>query len=287
MLSCEDAVTRYGAAIGAAVELVGPLAGGETGATEIRLSTGARQVLKWELDESGKSARRRGAALAERLRTEAGWPVPYQGLYEDDGVLFVAQEFMRGGAVRELDHRFVTDFLDLHDARMGLAVDRDPLAWGKSQIEILTTGGRGYCLHEPLHRYDDRTRRVALRIEEIGRSLDPAELQGADIVHGDIHPGNMLQIDGRLAAIVDLDFATTGDAGFDLVFLAVASLSTSAEDGVRRRLFDELRDRVDETRRLAYAGNLLLRLLDWPIRKGRVDEVEFWLERADRVLGSG
>ena len=108
----------------------------------------------------------------------------------------------------------------------------DPLACGRAQIEILTKGGRGYCLHEPLHNYDHRTRRIALRIEEIGRSLEPLQLQGADIVHADIHPGNMLQIDGRLSAIVDLDYARCGDASFDLVFLAVSSLSTPSEAGM-------------------------------------------------------
>ena len=80
MLSPEDAVALYSTAIEMAVELVGPLSGGETGATEIRLDTGQRQVLKWESDDQNKTARRTGAALTSRLRTEAGWPVPKQQL---------------------------------------------------------------------------------------------------------------------------------------------------------------------------------------------------------------
>ena len=284
MLSREDAVVLFSSATGSSVELVGPLAGGETGATEIRLPTGERRVLKWESDERNKTARRTGAALADRLRTEALWPVPNQLLCEADGMLFMSQEFMRGDAVVELTHPFVNDFFAIHEARTELAVDDDPLAWGRDQIEILTTGGRGYCLHEPLHNYDRRTRRVALRIEEIGRSLEPQQLQGTDIVHADMHPGNMLQTDGRLAGIVDLDYARCGDASFDLVFLAVTSLSILSHAGVRHRLFERVRNTVDERRRLAYNGNLLLRLLDWPIRKGRPEEVEFWLKHADRLL---
>lgn len=68
------------------------------------------------------------------------------------------------------------------------------------------------------------------------------------------------------------------------MFLAVASLGMAVEPGVRRRLFDAVGDRIDGPRRLAYAANLLLRNLDWPIRKARFDEVEFWLAHADRLL---
>ena len=49
--------------------------------------------------------------------------------------------------------------------------------------------------------------RVVERIEEMGRALDPADLPGGGVVHGDLHPGNMLQIEGRLSAVVDLDYA--------------------------------------------------------------------------------
>ncbi len=154
MLSPEDAVALYSSTIEMAVELAGPLSGGETGATEIRLGTGERQVLKWESDELNKMARRNGAALASRLRSEAKWPVPSQRLCEADGVLFVAQEFMTGSEVTELTHPFVADFFGIHDRRLGLADGGDLEAWGRAQIEILTIGGRGYCLHEPLHRYD-------------------------------------------------------------------------------------------------------------------------------------
>ena len=145
-------------------------------------------------------------------------------------------------------------------------------------------GGNGYCLHEPLRRHDSRTRRIVERIEEIGRSLRPSDLAGTDIVHGDLHEGNLLQVDGRLSAVVDLDYTRRGDAVFDLTMLAVTSLGVPVERGVRSRLFEAGVHSLSEPRRLAYVGNLLLRCLDWPIRKGRTDEIEFWLARADDLL---
>lgn len=52
-----------------------------------------------------------------------------------------------------------------------------------------------------------------------------------DIVHGDLHPGNLLQTDGRLFAVVDLDYAKVGDGTFDLTLLALASLGVEVERG--------------------------------------------------------
>ena len=284
MLNVSEAVDQFATAIGAPVTLLGSLTGGETGATAVQLADGERRVLKWETDRDRKAARRIGAALAERLRVEADWPVPRQDLVDSNNVLFVSQELMAGDTVTEMTHGLVDDLLRLHQSRLGIASELEAASWGQEQIDILTTGGEGYCMHQPLHDYDDRTRRIVLRIEEIGHSLRPEELAAHDIVHADLHTGNMLQTDGRLAAVIDLDFATAGDAGFDLVFLAAASLEVTAEAGVRTRLFEAVEDNVDARRRLAYAGNLVLRLLDWPIRKGRTEEVEFWLERVDQLL---
>jgi Phosphotransferase enzyme family len=286
VFSVEEAAARFSLAIGMPVLVLGPLSGGETGATAIQLGNGIKRVLKWEVDRENQSARRDGAVLAERLRTQVFWPVPEQEVMEQDEVLFVSQEFMAGEVVDKMTHGLVEDILVLHERRLGLASATEAASWGRSQIEILTFGGRGYCLHKPLHDFDERTRRVVRRIEGIGRFLEPEQLAGNDIVHADLHPGNMLQSSGRLASIIDLDYARAGDAAFDLVFLAVSSLGLPAEPGVRRRLFETLAAKVEAPRRLAYSANLLLRMLDWPIRKARTQEIEFWLSHADRLLDS-
>lgn len=284
VLSPEAAVGRYGELIGERFRLVGPLAGGETGATEICSDAGERRVLKWDADPRNIAARTAALSLAVRLRTEAGWPVPAQHAACDGSWLFVAQDFMPGQPVTGLGPALVDDLLALHPARLGLAEPDVADEWGIDQIEILTSGGHGYCLHEPLRRHDHRTRRIVERIESIGRELSPEQLRGNDLVHADLHLGNLLQIGGRLSAIVDLDFTTVGDAAFDLVLLAVGSLDAPCDDETRRRLMDAALDGLDEARRQAYVANLLLRLLDWPIRRNRPEEIEFWLDRADGLL---
>jgi len=286
VMSATEAAATYSQVAGIEFEVVGRLAGGETGATQIISNTGDRRVLKWESDPSNIASRIEGAALAERLRVEAGWPVPEQHVVHADRWLLVAQQLMAGDPVTELTDGIVTDVLAIHESRLGLADTDADERWGTDQIEILVDGGRGYCLHEPLRNHDARTRRVVERIESIGRRLSPAQLSGNnDIVHADLHPGNLLQSDGRLAAVVDLDYARVGDAAFDLVFLAVSSIAHPCTDATRRRLMEIGLDSLDPARRQAYVANLLLRLLDWPIRKNRVDEIEFWLPRVDMLLG--
>lgn len=151
-------------------------------------------------------------------------------------------------------------------------------------IEVLVEGGNGYCLHQPLRDFDKRTRRVVERIEEIGRSLRVDDLVGNDIVHGDLHPGNILQVDGKLTAVVDMDYTRVGDAAFDLTMLALGSLGVTVDPGVRSRVFERGVHSLPEANRRAYLANLVLRNLDWPIRKNRPAEIEFWLAETDRLL---
>lgn len=281
------AVDALTSALGATFELVGPLTGGETGATEVRGPDGRRHVLKWELDSHNQRRRREGALLAERLRVDAGWPSPGQDVVEADGCLLVLQEFMVGSDVDHLSHELVDTLFALHGRRVGLAPDADPSRWAADMITVLVEGGNGYCLHQPLRDHDARTRRAVERIEEIGRALQPEDLIGFDIVHGDLHPGNLLHVDGRLTAIVDMDYTTVGDANFDLTMLAVSSLGVAVDSGVRSRLFERGVHALPEPKQHAYVANLVLRNLDWPIRKHRPAEIEFWLAEAERLLPAG
>ena len=142
--------------------------------------------------------------------------------------LLVAQELMVGHPVTELGPALVEDLLALHPGRLGLAEPDPADRWGIDQIEILVSGGHGYCLQD--------------------------------------------------------DYATVGDAAFDLVLLAVGSLDAPCDEETRHRLMEAALGGLDVARRQAYIGNLLLRLLDWPIRRNRPEEIEFWLARADSLL---
>jgi hypothetical protein len=282
-MSAAQAVELLAATTGDAYELVGRLSGGETGAHEVTGPMGRRLVVKWDPAPSS-DARREAVVLAERLRVDVGWPVPRQRTVVAQDCLFVLQDFMPGTPIEILGHGVVDRLLELHVGRLGLARSSDPSHWPAVLIKTLIVGGDRYCLHESLRRYDERTASLVARIEELGRVIHHDDLGARDVVHWDLHPGNLLHDEGTLSAIVDTDFAKVGDAAFDLVTLALASLTLPCDRGVRSRLFATAFDGLAEVRRLAYLGHLFIRFIDWPIRRGRRAEVEFWLGQADQML---
>jgi hypothetical protein len=69
-----------------------------------------------------------------------------------------------------------------------------------------------------------------------------------------------------------------------LVTLALSSLTLPCDAGVRSRLFSSAFDGLDDLRAQSYLARVLVRIIDWPIRRRQIDEVEFWLARADELL---
>lgn len=260
------------------------LSGGETGAHHFVGPDGRPIVMKWDTTPDGRALRGEAAVFSERLRCEAGWPVPAETVIDVEEITFIIQEFMPGSPPTTIDHGLVDRLLDLHSRRLGLADPNDPVRWPENLITTLAIGGRGYCSHESFRSYDERTRSLIGRIESFGSSLNAEDFIGNDVVHWDLHPGNLLVDGDNLSAVVDTDFAIIGDAGFDLVMLALTSLNVKCEPGVRSRLLAEAFDHLDELRAQAYLGHLFVRLIDWPIRRNSPTEVDFWLAKADELL---
>lgn len=277
-----DAVTRLAAATGAEYRLVGRLAGGETGAHEVQGPAGARLVVKWDDDPGSQAARRDAVALTARLGTEARWPVPDVWTVDAGDRLYVLQDLLPGTAVERLTHLIVDELLALHARRIGLGRSEPGPGFGEHLVDTLVVGGTDYCLHASLRDHDARTAALVARVEAFGRGLAPELFPREDVIHWDLHCGNLLQVDGRLTAVVDNDFVTVGDAAFDLVCIAMAAVDAECDDGVRDRLATAALDGLDPVRRNAYAGHLVVRILDWAIRKDRPDEIEAWLGEADR-----
>jgi len=283
-ISPEAAASLLARETGKPFQLIRRLSGGETGAHEFLGGDGRPVVVKWDSRPGSRQLRGEAVDLSERLRTVADWPVPTQSVVDTEEVRFVIQEFMPGSPPEHVDHQLVDRLLDLHSRRLGLARPDDPVHWPTALIETLTVGGEGYCLHSSLRDFDGRTRSLVDRVETFGSMLRESDLIGRDIVHWDLHGGNLLIAAGSLAAVVDTDFSVVGDASFDLVTLALTSLILPCEPGVRTRLFAAAFDDLDDLKAQAYLAHLFIRIIDWPIRRRQFDEVEFWLARADELL---
>ena len=260
------------------------LSGGETGAHQFIGPNGHSLVVKWDAEPDGRTFRSEAVVLSERLRSQAGWPVPAESVIDAGEISFIIQEFMPGTPPTAIDHGLIDRIFDLHSRRLGLTDPHDPVRWPQNLITTLTVGGNGYCLHDSFLGYDKRTRSLISRIKSFGRSLNDDDFVAHDVVHWDLHPRNLLVAEGGLSAVIDTDFVIVGDAAFDLVMFALTSLTVECEPGVRSRIFGEAFDHLEELRSQAYLAHLFVRLIDWPIRRNNPTEVDFWLARADELL---
>ncbi len=95
------------------------------------------------------------------------------------------------GGPTVIDHGLIDRLLDLHSRRLGLADLHDPVRRPENLITTLAVGGSEYCRHESFHGYDERTRSLIGRIESFGCSLKGEDFIGHDVVHWDLHPGNL------------------------------------------------------------------------------------------------
>ena len=281
-MDADEAVALLATGTGEPYALVGRLSGGETGAHRVSGPGGRPLVVKWDLDPTSQVLRKEAVALTDRLRTEAGWPVPRQWTVDVDDCLFVIQEFMPGAPVETLGHPTVDRLLELHAQRLVLTPSPAPaLALGAGR----DLDGRRPELLPPQFPPGLQPAHGSARLENRGvrRGLHPDDLTARTSSTGTCTPAICWPTSTELTAIVDTDFATVGDSAFDLVSLALASLALPCDRGVRSRLFASF-EGLDEVRRQAYLAHLFIKNLDWPIRRGRPGHVEFWLERADEML---
>lgn len=277
------AAEALAAATGAPWQPVGRLAGGETGAHEVRRrDTGERAVLKFTADRDDGAARAAGAAVSERLRLEASWPVPAVAVHESRELVLVVQQFCPGSPAAAITAPVADQLVALHARRLGLARGAHS-GWADMVIETLVDGGDGYCLHEPLRAAGGRSRQFIEAVEAVGRSLSAADLPPAtDLVHWDLHAGNLLvDAAGRLTAVIDTDYACEGDARFDLITVSISALESG--DPSAPALLEFAGTGLDDAASAAYYGHILLRWIDWGLRRGRHAEVERWWALIDRT----
>lgn len=267
---------------GIVLELVGPAPGGEVGAAFVRWPDGREGVLTRAGDGSAASevALRQTAEVLDLARGR-GVPAPRYDLIAGVGETHaVVQERLPGAAPERVEPELVHEMLAAVRTWDGLLADRSELG---SPPLYLTESGPGFCLHESLAGYDDRTRALLERVHEIGQDVD--QLEGEDLVHLDFHPGNVLvDGDGRLTGIVDWDGWGRGDRWFSVEVLAFDLAHRRADAAVRAHLDRLLRDAVPADRLLAYRAHLALRQVDWSIRHHGPGEVAAWLAIAvDRL----
>lgn len=288
----EAHVQGYGKLVAAPFDLGRVLPGGR--ALEIVDENGAHFVLKWDDNDDSKRRRRAAIDSARSLGTEAGWPVPIFDLVEDDEWLYVRQNLMPGAEPTRLTQALAEQVIALVEATAGFGSAKAAASdWPLQLLDTLVAeplDPTDYCSHEPLRQHGADGRRLISRIEEIGADLSDTDLSATDLggaddlMHWDLHPGNLLVADGEISAVIDLDNAGPGPRGFDLMTFAVSSQTLPSDAGVRSELFAEVRRSISEELRLAASAHLMLRFANWAIRTDHQEAIEYWIGEGNRRL---
>jgi hypothetical protein len=273
-LDAQQLLREVNDATGAGLEFLGQAAAGEVGAAFVRWPDGRDGVLTRGFGSAADL--RRTAEVLDAARQD-GLPVPrYDLLAELPGSVGVVQERLPGQAPQTVDRALLESMIALTDQFAGRG--------GSLPVPSmhLLESGPGFCLHESLQVYDDRTRKLLDRVHEIGRA-EPGGMAGDDLVHLDFHTGNVLTDAGRITGIVDWDGIGRGDRRFALVTLRFDAHVRLP--GADLTWFDDLlQTRLDPAVLRLYWAHMTLRLVDWSIRHHTPADTTRWLDFAEPRL---
>jgi hypothetical protein len=204
------------------------LAGGvQSGASEVCDPDGRRAVLKWSTDRSWAEQVVRAGPAVERARA-AGWPTPRWlavGV-TPDGHPYQIQEFVDGRPIGRLDAAGVRQLLDLVDGHAGL--DPDPgRNWSEWVTDVVFRGRDG--ARDAARRVDASAAGLVDRFDGLCAEYRGYRLPAADLVHGDLNPGNVLVAGGRIVGVIDVEAIGSGTRAVDLVGLLRTAYAQEAD----------------------------------------------------------
>ena len=253
----------------------GACPGGHVGASYVRWPDGHRSVLTCTPPGQAHAVRQVEALLT--AGRAGGVPAPrYELVAELPSAVAIVQELLPGSPPTVVGRRTVESMIEVNRRCRGILAGHDDRP---DPSLYLRADGPGYCLHEPLARYDRRTARLLAAVEEIGAAV-PERLAGDDLVHFDFHPENVLvDAAGAVTGVVDWDGAGRGNGYLDLFTLRFDLAHRAPDQG--RWLGGLLRDTASDEVILACWAHMSLRLVDWSIRHHTASHVTTWLEVAE------
>jgi hypothetical protein len=265
------------ASTGVRLKFVGFCSGGQVGAAYVRWPDGHLAVLKWRPNSSLADLERGPLAVVDALRA-VGYPAPATELAAPaaEGVVTVT-ELLPGTEIGHLGPHLIDQAFDLNRLQAGILA-------GRTEIEpmklYLASDGAGFCLHEPLRQFSDRSAALERWVRGVGAAY-PDYLAGDDAVHCDFHQANMLASDGHITGVVDWDGPARGDCRFDLVTLRFGGHGLPCDPEVIGTL-DQVLDFFPAELLLPAWAHMSLRMVDWAIRHFTPADVEHWLDLAEQ-----
>lgn len=284
----EEILERVGAVTGTVFSYGGRCRGGQVGAHYAADRSGQDYVFKWFEGASDGDWRLRIPDRAERLRAR-GYPAPrYLASIPSGDILALLQERVQGECSDEVDQALVDRVVAINDLQRDQGRgDRD---WTDYIRWTLVEGADWYCVHEPMRRYSDETRRMLDVIESVGRNL--GRLPGNDLVHFDLTHRNLLRTTAGDLHIVDCDALDDGDRLYDLVTFTLSFRTVGVDPGVHQGvepgvdddLWERLHVLIPADAFTAYVAHMVRRRVEWKIRLSTKADADAIIPRMARRL---
>ncbi|HEX3812062.1 MAG TPA: phosphotransferase [Mycobacteriales bacterium] len=276
-LDAERLIDSINSTLRLGLRFLGPAPGGNVGAAYVATADGRQSVLTWQPGSS--TDRHREIADLLDIARRHGLAVPrYEHVLQVGSAVAIVQERLPGTPPGRVDRALTGQFVEVNARLRGVLADRPDIP--AAQL-YLRESGPGFCLHEPLHEYSDRTRRILQWVREVGAGC-PDLMRGDDLVHLDFQPANVLVDDaGRLTGVIDWDGAARGDGRMDLVVLLFGLHSGCASPATIDWLWDRIREQLTADELRPYWASMSLRMIDWSIRHYSADDVEHWIDLAE------
>ncbi|HEU5101695.1 MAG TPA: aminoglycoside phosphotransferase family protein [Roseiflexaceae bacterium] len=215
-----------------AFAFAGKLPGGhQDGAYALVEPDGRRAVLKQQFAP-------RALPIIGRLRAN-GFATPDVLLSgtAPDGTTYLLLEFVVGSPVQTLTDEYLDQVLALNELQADLNPDpaADPLeSWSGYVYEVVFA--RSSVWVTALTEHSQATASLLGALRQATERYADVVLPNTDVVHGDLHCGNMLAQAGRITGVIDMVYAGYGTRAIDLVSLLHNLESHKYAPEVRARL---------------------------------------------------
>lgn len=263
-----DLLRAVAADAGLAVSEVSALPG-EHGA--VRVTSGGRQVVVVKVTDRPSPWLAHLGPVMEAL-AEHG-PVPrllHAG--QVGATTYWVQEWLPGSPPRVLPAGAWPTLLRVHRAQRGLAAQLG-----------LEGGDQGFDA-DNLRALSQVAPALVDRIMRRAEDVPPGAAPTGDVVHRDLHHGNLLVTRARLTGVLDWDGWSPGDCRSDLVTLLFSARTVTRDAALGDTLLRMLRADLEPELRWLYAARDVVRTLGWFARHHPGWNLPPWIADSTAVL---
>ena len=255
-----------------AFALAGKLPGGhQDGAYVLAEPAGRRAVLKQLFAP-------RALPIIRRLRA-IGYPTP-DALYDgtaDDGTTYLVQEFVPGAPMATLTDVYLDQLITLNDLQANLNPHPEAHAlesWSGYVYEAVFAPTSVWV--SALGNHSPATAGLLTALRLATRRYATTVLPNTDVVHGDLHTGNILVEQGRITSVIDMVYAGYGTRAIDLATMLHTADSDDYAPATRLRLRAHVIERFGpEVYAICMAYRAIV-TLEWAIRRGLPDWIDYF-----------